>query len=117
MSRKWPALSGNGKIDRTPHPVGIRKIKRVGFNVFCYLKELVYNVNARVKKPVVFRGDRKRSSVEREKPDIVKERHVDGLEPGQATRLFNSSPRRWNRVNQWHEYINDSGKTNKRDTY
>ncbi|MDO8602599.1 MAG: hypothetical protein Q7O04_01980, partial [Candidatus Omnitrophota bacterium] len=34
-------IIGNGKIDRTPTPQGIRKIKRVSFEAFLRLKKLV----------------------------------------------------------------------------
>jgi hypothetical protein len=119
LSSKESMYYGNGKIDRPPYPVGLRKIKRVGFNVFLGLKEIVDINSVKVVRLVPPRRDRKKTVFKRKKPppgDIRERRSVYELEPGQATRLFNSYPRRWNRVNQWHEYINDSGRANKRDT-
>ena len=118
LSRNLTLPLGNGKRHSTPSPVELKKIKRVGFDVFLSLKELV-NVNRIkiVRKITPREVNRKKSVFKRESPGDVRERRsVYELEPGQATRLFNSYPRRWNRVNQWHEYINDTGKTNKRDT-
>ena len=110
-------MRGNGKIDRTPHPVSLRKIKRVGFNVFLGLKEFV-NVNrVKVVRLVPPRRDRKKSVLRRrQQPPVITKAFVNEYEPGPGIRLINSSPRRWNRVNQWHDYINDSGRANKRDT-
>ena len=117
LSRWGLICAGNGKRHHTPSPRSLKKIKRVGFGVFLGLKELVNNNRVRVVRKITPRGNRKKSAFKRENPgDIRERRSVYELEPGQATRLFNSYPRRWNRVNQWHEYINDSGRTNKRDT-
>jgi hypothetical protein len=94
----------------------VKKIKRVGFGVFLRLKELVNN-SVKVIRRIPPRRDRKKAVFKRKNPDDIGERRsVYELEPGQATSLFNSAPRRWNRVNQWQEYINDTGRTNKRDT-
>jgi len=110
-------LIGNGKIDSTPHPVGLRKIKRVGFDVFLGLREIV-NVNrVKVVKPIPPKRNRKKSVFRRKRPSpVVIKPCMDEYEPSPGIRLINSSPRRWNRVNEWHDYINDSGRANKRDT-
>jgi hypothetical protein len=117
LSRSCISFFGNGKIDRTPHPVSLRKIKRVSVSVFLGLKEFV-NVNrVKVIRLVPPRRDQKRSVLRRKRPSpVVIKPCMDEYEPGPGIRLINSSPRRWNRVNEWQDYINDSGRANKRDT-
>ena len=117
LSRKKMNKIGNGKIDHTPYPVSLKKIKRIGLNVFLSLRELV-NVNrVKVVKPIPPKRNRKKSVFRCKRPSpVVIKPCMDEYEPSPGIRLLNSSPRRWNRVNEWQDYINDSGRANKRDT-
>jgi hypothetical protein len=109
-------FNGNGKRHRTPSPVRLKKIKRIGFDVFLSLKELVNNSANRI-RAFPFRRYRKKPALINKRPAaVVIKNHMHEYEPSAGIRLLNSSPRRWNRVSQWHEYINDSGRVNKRDT-
>jgi len=106
--------SGNGKRHRTPSPRSLKKVKRVGFNIFLGLKELVNSV--KVYKTITPRGNRKKSVLRYKNSGVTRERHyAHEYEPSTAVNA-NSSLRRWHRVNEWHEYVNDTGRINKRDT-
>jgi len=94
---------GNGKIDRTPSPAGLIKIKRVSLEVFLRLKELVNSV-----KVITPRGNRKKSILRRKNLDVIVRRHYEHeYEPSNAAYVQDSPPWRWNRVAEWHRYIND----------
>ncbi len=108
LSRHPLGRIGNGKRHCTPLPWSLRKIKRVSFNVFLGLKELVNGV--KVVDLITPRGNQKKSKLSRKKPGIVNERHANEYEPSTAIRLFNSPPWQWHRVSEWHRDINDTGK-------
>jgi len=98
---------GNGKIDHTPSPVSLKKIKRVGFDVFCCLKEIVNN-NVKVVGRIPPRRDRKKSIFRRKRPSpVVTKPCADEYEPSSAVRLFNSSSWQWHRAAEWDRYINN----------
>jgi len=106
MSIAYFWLFGNRKIDRTPSPVRLKKIKRVSFNVFLSLKELLYNV--KVVRTITPRGNRKKYVFLRNRPSPVVTKHcADEYEPSTATRLFNSPSWQWHRASEWDRYINN----------
>jgi len=100
------SINGNGKIDRTPSPVGLRKIKRVGFKVFLGLKELLYSV--KVNDSITPRGNRKKSILRREYTGvIIQQRYVYEYEPSNMINAYDNTFWRWRRVTQWDQYLND----------
>ena len=116
MSRDFLRFFGNGKIDRTPSPVSLKKIKRVSFNVFLGLKEFVDINSVKVIRLIPPGRDRKKSVLRRKRrAPVVTKNCVNEYEPSAAVNA-NSSLWKWHRVDEWHEYINDTGRTNKRDT-
>ena len=100
-------FSGNGKIDHTPSPVSLRKIKRVSFKVFYALKELVNSV--KVTDSITPRGNRKKSVFRRKRrrPRVPIQNRAYEYEPSTAIRLFNSPSWQWHRANEWDRYINN----------
>ena len=96
---------GNGKIDHTPHPVGLRKIKSISFEVFLRLKAFVNSL--KVYDPITPRGNRKKSILRREKPVIATQNCTYDYEPSNAIYVQDSPLWQWRRVAQWHRYIND----------
>ena len=105
IARKKLWRNGNGKIDRTPHPVGLRKIKRVSFEVFLRLKAFVNSL--KVYDPITPRGDRKKSILKREKTIIAIQNCTYDYEPSNMIYVQDSPLWQWRRVAQWHRYIND----------
>jgi hypothetical protein len=105
LSRFGAHYFGNGKRHRTPSPAGIRKIKRVSFEVFLRLKELLYSV--KVNDSITPRGNRKKSIFSRSEPDIEIRHCAHEYEPSNAINVRDSAPWQWRRVNEWHRYIND----------
>ena len=98
---------GNGKTHRTPSPVGLRKIKIVSLELFLRLKELVNSV--KVSDSITPRGNRKKSALKHKYPGVIAPRHyAHEYEPSKAINVRDSSPWRWRRVNEWHQYINDA---------
>jgi len=94
---------GNGKKHHTPSPQGLRKIKVVSLEVFLRLKELVNSL-----KVITPRGNRKKSILRCQNLDVIVRRHYEHeYEPSNATYVQDSLPWRWNRVAEWHRYIND----------
>ena len=87
-------LFGNGKIDHTPHPVGIRKIKRVSLEVFLRLKAFVNS--RKVFDQITPRGDRKISILKRTKPVIAAQNCTYDYEPSNA--IYVQDSLLW----QWH---------------
>ena len=107
---------GNGKRDRTPPLVELRKIKRVGFKVFLGLKELLKNFKARDLKFFCARGFRFN--------DVKPSRHLPrhgmntkqiahkninsaAYEPTDMACAYDSALWQWRRVAEWYRYIND----------
>ena len=105
MSSEIFAVAGNGKIDRTPHPVGIRKIKRVSLEVFLRLKAFVKSLE--VYDPITPRCNRKKSLLKREKPVLAIQNRAHEYEPSQMVNVYDSPLWQWRRVAQWHLYISD----------
>ena len=103
MARGFYSKSGNGKIDRTPSPAGIRKIKRIGSKVFLSLKELVESV--KVCDLITPRGNQKKLKLFSKEPEIIEQQHA--YEPSNIASIYDSSIWRWRRVTEWHRYIND----------
>jgi len=99
-----PSRPGNGKIDRTPTPVGLRKIKRISFEVFLSLKELLNNFKLRFEKKL--RCCHKRQIVT-DKPEPVQPAYEQSYEPTNMSDAYDSLFWQWRRVAQWHRYIND----------
>jgi hypothetical protein len=97
---------GNGKRHRTPSPVGLRKIKRVSFKVFCALKELVNSV--KVNDLIPTRRDQKKSVLRRKKLGLVQQSHVNEYEPSTTINMFSSPPWQWHRIAEWDRYINNA---------
>ena len=102
MTRRNFRYDGNGKIDRTPTPQGLIKIKRVSLEAFLRLKELVNSI-----KMITPRGNRKKSVLKRKKLCIVKQDHINNYGPSNIIYVYDSLILRWRRVNEWHRYIND----------
>ena len=98
-------LSGNGKIDSTPHPLGLRRIKRVSLKVFVGLKELVGN---KVHASIPPRGYRKKSRISRKEPEVIDRYNDAEYEPSNIDTAYDSLRWRWRRVTQWDRYINDT---------
>ena len=96
---------GNGKIDRTPHPLGLRKIKIVSVKVFECLKELVSN--SKLFRSTTPRGSREKSQVFRKEPDLIERQDAHEYEPSNIETAYDSLKWRWRRVREWHRYIND----------
>ncbi len=96
---------GNGKIDHTPSPVGLRKIKRVSFKVFLSLKELVNSV--KVYDSITPRGNRKKSILRRKKTGIAIQNRAYEYEPSNIIYADDSQLWQWRRVAEWDRYIND----------
>ena len=105
MSRENLSVFGNGKIDRTPHPVGLRKIKRVSLEVFLRLKAFVNSL--KVYDPITPRGNRKKSLLKLKKPVIAIQNCAYDYEPSNMIYVQDSPLWQWRRVTQWHRYIND----------
>jgi hypothetical protein len=116
LSSKICKVGGNGKIDRTPSPVDLRKIKRIGFKVFFYLKELFENFRARDLKFSCARGPRLNVlRTRRHTPWLhLNTKQVDAhkninsaYEPTDMARAYDSALWQWRRVAEWYRYIND----------
>jgi hypothetical protein len=85
----------------------LKKIKRVSFDVFLGLKELV-NVNrVNVIRSITLGDNRKKPKLSRKKPKLVKPSQAREYEP--STAIYpNSSLRLWRRVSEWDRYINNA---------
>ena len=97
---------GNGKGHRTPHPVGLRKIKRVSLEVFLRLKEFVNSL--KVYDSITPRGNRQKSILKRDKPVVATQNCTYEYEPSNMIYVHDSPLWQWRRVSEWHRYINDS---------
>ena len=98
--------SGNGKIDRTPHPVGLRKIKSISFEVFLRLKAFVNSL--KVFDQITPRGNRKKLLLKHDGPVLEIQNCAYDYEPSNAIYVQDSPLWQWRRVLEWHRYINDS---------
>jgi len=94
--------NGNGKRHHTPHPVGLRKIKRVSLEVFLRLKELVSSI-----KMITPRGNRKKSILKCATPVLATQNCAYDYEPSNAIYVQDSPLWQWRRVDEWYRYIND----------
>ena len=95
---------GNGKIDHTPSPVGLRKIKRISFEVFLSLKELLNNFKPRLEKKLQ-RCRKHRIAIHELEP--VEPACEQSYEPTNMAHAYESLFWQWRRVAEWHRYIND----------
>ena len=95
---------GNGKIDHTPTPVELRKIKRISFEVFLSLKELLNNFRPRFEKKTQHRDKRQ---IVTHKPETLECPHEQSYEPTNMAHAYDSLFWQWRRVAEWYRYIND----------
>lgn len=109
-------MGGNGKKHRTPAPKGLRKIKRITFEAFLYLKGLFKDF--RRETPKVEYGsnfldhrahrindlEAKAYLTPRKKNDTAI--YYD-YEPSRIENTRNSLFWQWRRVSEWYRYINN----------
>ena len=114
---------GNGKRDHTPTPMRLKKIKRISFKAFLYLKEIFKNFRraaAKPKKDSKFLSPRAyrindlndkihltRGSVSKNEPASAAGNNLSTYEPTRMSNAYNSSFWQWRRVAEWYNYIND----------
>ena len=103
MSSVFSLAFGNGKIDHTPSPVALRKIKRISFEVFLSLKEILNNFKPRFEKNT----QRCKQQIVRDEPEPVQPVYEQSYEPTDMGYAYDSLFWQWRRVIQWHQYIND----------
>ena len=96
---------GNGKGHRPPTPQGLRKIKRISFNAFLSLKELVNSF--KVYDFITPRGYKKISKSLRKNHVTVNQHRVYEYEPSNIINVRDTSPWQWRRLSEWDRYIND----------
>jgi hypothetical protein len=108
--------TGNGKRDRTPTPKGLRKIKRISFKAFLYLKGLFKDFRRETLKPE--KGLKILSHRAPTINDFENRIHLTpakkngnaiyyGYEPSRIQNTRDSSFWQWRRVAEWYRYIND----------
>ena len=98
--------SGNGKRDRTPSPVGLRKIKRISFNVFLDFKELFKSFKRR---DVIKRRYRNKPRATYKRAEAIAQScKISAYDPSNIDTAYDSLYWRWHRVAEWHRYINDT---------
>jgi hypothetical protein len=116
VSRKALSIFGNGKRDRTPSPSRLRKIKRVSFKAFLYLKRLLKDFRRETPKPKKDSKFLSRRTPTINDPDagIPVAQHKKngnglhyGYEPSRIQNTRDSSFWQWRRVAEWYRYIND----------
>ena len=108
--------TGNGKRHRTPTPSRLRKIKRISFKVFLYLKGLFKDFRRKALKP-----EKGSKFLSRRVPRInnLKTRiHVTSYkknnntycdyQPSRIDNTRNSPFWQWRRVTEWYRYIDDT---------
>jgi hypothetical protein len=107
-------LLGNGKRHRIPSPKGLRKIKRISFETFLSLKELLKRFN----QPVALKH-RGRFN----KPLVANKKRYAGIQisgcayqPSKISDAYDSTFWQWRRVISWERYINDPLEKIKRGT-
>lgn len=106
---------GNGKRHRTPTPVRLKRIKRISFKAFLYLKELFKNFRreeAKPKKDSKFlspRAPRINDPTTKIYPALSKKDNIaiHNYEPSRIHNTRNSLFWQWRRVAEWDKYIND----------
>ena len=107
--------NGNGKRDRTPTPSRLRKIKRISFKAFLYLKGLFKDFKRDALKSQI--GLNLLSQRAPRINDLEKRIHVTSYknngtaiyydyEPSRIQNTRDSSFWQWRRVAEWHRYIN-----------
>ena len=108
-------FNGNGKIDRTPLPERPRKIKRVTFETFLYIKGLFRNI----KRPRISkrRKHHKKPAVSYIKTDVDTPKYTSTYEPSEISNTRDSLFWSWRRVVEWEKYINDPLEKIKRAPY
>ena len=88
-AREKALVIGNGKRHRTPSPAGLRKIKRISFDAFQRLKELVNSI--KMYDSITPRGNRKKSILKSGDSDITVQQHyVYEYEPSNIIHADNS---------------------------
>ena len=96
---------GNGKRHCTPSPEGLRKIKRISFETFICLKELLRFFKKRQNlKP---RRHSDKPIVVCNKKNFIEPVRAYSYEPTQIGNAYDSVFWQWRRVIQWERYIND----------
>ena len=105
LSTKLTKIYGNGKIDRTPSPAGLRKIKRISFDAFLRLKELVNGI--KVYNSITPKGNRKNLLLNYKEPVAAIKQCTHEYEPSSIINTRYSLLWQWRRVNEWYKYIND----------
>ena len=115
-SRYFCRQIGNGKRDHTPTPSRLRKIKRISLKAFLYLKGLLKDFrrdaikvkfgsrNLSHRAPRINHLKTRIQVVPHKKNGNVGYRNY---EPTNIENTRNSSFWRWQRVAEWHRYIND----------
>jgi hypothetical protein len=109
-------LSGNGKRDRTPTPSRLRKIKRISFEAFLYLKGLFKDFRRKTEKlqklpnfssrraPRINDLKVRIHTAPGKKNDVA---IYSDYEPSRIDHTRNSLFWQWRRVAEWYRYIND----------
>jgi len=97
--------SGNGKRHRIPLPVRPRKIKRITFEAFLDIKELL----KKIKRPraKIRRRYRKKPPVIYKITNDLAHYETRSYEPSKIGDTYNSRFWSWRRVIAWEKYIND----------
>jgi len=97
--------SGNGKRHRTPSPVRPRKIKRITFEAFLRIKELLAGFK-QLKEKVIRQPN---NLIPAQVPIRITAPALahDSYEPSNISDTRNSRFWQWRRVTEWHRYIND----------
>jgi hypothetical protein len=115
LSRQFLLFHGNGKRDRTPFPLTIRKIKRISFKDFLYLKELFKNYKHKTTKSKIGLKNlsHKISKINKPKQKYTSKANKKNntiyynYEPTPIHNTRNSSYWQWKRVREWYQIIDD----------
>jgi hypothetical protein len=108
--------SGNGKRDRTPTPKDLRKIKRISFKAFLYLKGLFKDFRRETVKPekglkILSHRAPTINDLDARIPVARHKNSDNGLhysyEPSRIQNTRDSLFWQWRRVTEWYRYIND----------
>lgn len=99
--------AGNGKRHRIPTPEGLKKIKRISFETFLNLKELLKEFNPNQCLNRKNRNRFKKPLISNRKQDVTKKLDSRTYEPTQITNTRDSLFWQWRRVIAWERYIND----------
>ena len=98
--------NGNGKRHRTPSPVRPRKIKRITFETFSSIKELVAGL-VQPKEKAYRQHHHNLPTAQMRSTIATPAQAHDSYEPSNISNTRNSLFWQWRRVAEWHHYIND----------